>query len=244
MFLYVVWQGGFVRGDNIGASSLRPEDLSQYIEQTLLMSTTTKEQIVHLCDEAKNFKFRGVCILPINIVAAKMCLENSTVKIITVVGFPLGANTSKTKAFETIECIDLGADEIDMVINLGALKGKEFQFVENDIGFVVKAAKKTPVKVIIETSLLTDEEKLQACHLSFSAGATYIKTCTGFAGGGATVNDIKLIRHAVGNKMKIKASGGIRSAADAFDLIAAGADTLGTSRGIEIVTGKTVSGGY
>lgn len=230
-----------MRGDEIK----RPEDVCPFIEQTLLAASTTKHHIVQLCDDAKNYKFRGVCVLPTNIVAARLCLENTSVKIVTVIGFPLGGNTSKAKSFEAIECIDLGADEIDMVLNIGALKGSEFQYVQNDIAFVVKSAKKTPVKVIIETSLLNEEEKRVACKLSLEAGAQFVKTCTGFAGGGATVEDIKLIRGIVGNNMKIKASGGIRSFADAKALIAAGADTLGTSRGVEIASGKTSSGeGY
>ncbi len=223
----------------------KPDDVCPYIEQTLLAATTTKQQIVQLCEDAKNFKFRGVCVLPTNIVAARICLENSSVKIVTVVGFPLGGNTSKAKSFEAIECIDLGADEVDMVINIGSLKSGEHQYVQNDIAYVVRAAKNTPVKVIIETSLLNQEEKITACKLSLDAGAQYVKTCTGFAGGGATVEDIQLIREVVGTKMKIKASGGIRSFADAKALIEAGAHTLGTSRGVEIASGKTGTGeGY
>ncbi len=234
-----------MQGDTKTPLLTRPEEVCPFIEQTLLSATTTKHDIVKLCEDAKNFKFRGVCILPTNIVAAQICLENSSVKIITVVGFPLGGNTSKSKSFEAIECIDLGADEIDMVLNIGALKGAEYQYVQNDISFVVKAAKNIPVKVIIETSLLNQEEKIAACKLSLDAGAQYVKTSTGFAGGGATVDDIKLIRQIIGNNMKIKASGGIRSFADAKALIEAGANTLGTSRGIEIATGKILQGqGY
>lgn len=224
---------------------VKPEDVCSFIEQTLLNAQTTKSHVIKLCEDARHYKFRGVCVLPTNIIAARMSLENTSVKIVTVVGFPLGGNTSKAKSFETIECIDLGADEIDMVINIGALKGKEHQYVQNDISFVVKAAKKIPVKVIIETNLLDNEEKIAACKLSLDAGAQFVKTCTGFAGGGATVDDIKLIRSVVGNNMKIKASGGIRSFAHAKSLIEAGADSLGTSFGVDIAKGKTSSGeGY
>jgi deoxyribose-phosphate aldolase len=240
LFLGKVRKRGVMRGDT---KITQPEDVCPFIEQTLLAAVTTKHQIVSLCEEAKNYKFRGVCVLPTNIVAARLCLENSSVKIITVVGFPLGGNTSKAKCFEAIECIDLGADEIDMVINVGALKGGEHQYVQNDIAYVVKSAKNIPVKVIIETGLLTHEEKTIACKLSLDAGAQFVKTCTGFAAGGATVEDIQLIRQVVGTKMKIKASGGIRSYADAKTLIEAGADTLGTSRGVEIASGKSAEGG-
>ncbi|OQW52417.1 MAG: hypothetical protein A4S09_08675 [Proteobacteria bacterium SG_bin7] len=225
-----------MRGDS---EIKKPQDVCPFIEQTLLAAQTTKHHIVQLCEDAKNYKFRGVCVLPTNIVAAQMSLESTSVKIVTVVGFPLGGNTSKAKSFETIECVDLGADEIDMVINIGALKGKEYQYVQNDISYVVKAAKKIPVKVIIETSLLDHEEKIVACKLSLDAGAQFIKTCTGFAGGGATIDDVKLIRSVVGNNMQIKASGGIRSFADAKALINAGANSLGTSCGVEIASGKT-----
>ncbi len=231
-----------MRGDS---EIKNPEDVCPFIEQTLLAAQTTKLHIVELCEDAKNYKFRGVCILPTNIVAARMSLENTAVKIVTVIGFPLGGNTSKAKCFEAIECIDLGANEIDMVLNIGALKGKEFQYVQNDISFVVKSAKNLPVKVIIETNLLNEEEKIIACKLSLDAGAQFVKTCTGFAGGGATVDDVKLIRSIVGSNMKIKASGGIRSFAEAKALIDAGADSLGTSQGVEIASGKTSTGeGY
>ncbi len=221
-----------------------PADVCPFIEQTLLVPQATKQNIVDLCEDALKYKFRGVCVLPTNIVAAKIVLGSADCKIISVVGFPLGGTTSKAKAFESIECIDLGATEIDMVINIGALKSGENQFVENDIQFVVKAAQGLPVKVIIETSLLTEEEKSRAIFLCLRAGAHYVKTSTGFSGGGATLPDIRLIKQLVGDKMKIKASGGIKSFADAKALIEAGADTLGTSRGVEIVKGLEIGAGY
>lgn len=221
------------------------ENIAKMIDHTALKPDVTKDQIEKLCEEAKEHGFWSVCVNPTWIKEVKNLLEGSDVKICTVIGFPLGATTSEVKALETKDAIEKGAHEVDMVINVGALKDGENSKVEEDIRAVVEAAKGNAlVKVIIETSLLTDEEKRRACELSVKAGADYVKTSTGFSGGGATVEDIRLMRKVVGPETGVKASGGVRNTEDAESIIEAGATRIGASSGVAIVTGGTSKGNY
>lgn len=211
-------------------------NISSMIDHTILKADATREMVKTLCEEAIEYKFAAVCVNPYHVEYCSELLKNSDVKVATVIGFPLGANTRETKAFETIDSINKGADEVDMVINIGALKDKNYDLVKEDIESVVKAANgKAIVKVIIETSLLTEEEKAKACELSLEAKADFVKTSTGFSTGGATVEDVKLMKSIVGNNMEIKASGGVRDLDTAKSMIEAGATRLGTSSGIKIV---------
>ena len=211
-------------------------DIARFIDHTLLKPDATEEMIENLCNEAKKYNFYAVCINPYYVKLAKKILRNSNVKIATVIGFPLGANTGKIKALEAEESIKDGADELDMVINIAALKNKDYDKVKEDIEEVVKKAKGNAlVKVIIETCLLTEDEKVRACNLSLEAGANFVKTSTGFNGKGATVEDIRLIKSVVGDKMKIKASGGIRDYETAIKMIEAGANRIGASSSVKIV---------
>ena len=211
-------------------------NISSMIDHTILKADATREMVKTLCEEAIEYKFAAVCVNPYHVEYCSELLKNSDVKVATVIGFPLGANTRETKAFETIDSINKGADEVDMVINIGALKDKNYDLVKEDIESVVKAANgKAIVKVIIETSLLTEEEKAKACELSLEAKADFVKTSTGFSTGGATVEDVKLMKSIVGNNMEIKASGGVRDLETAKSMIEAGATRLGTSSGIKIV---------
>ena len=220
-------------------------NIASYIDHTALKAETTKEQIVQLCKEAAEYKFASVCVNPAWVATAAKELTDSTVKVCTVIGFPLGASTSETKAFETADAISKGAEEIDMVINIGALKSGETELVKNDIAAVVEAAKgKAIVKVIIETSLLTDEEKTVASRLSKEAGADFVKTSTGFSTGGATVADVKLMREAVGPDLGVKASGGVRSLEDVNAMIEAGATRIGASSGVKIMQGLISNSDY
>ncbi len=205
------------------------------IDHTVLKPEATRDMIKQLCNEAIEYKFAAVCVNPYHVNFCKEILNGSGVKVATVIGFPLGANTKELKAFETVEAIKNGADEIDMVINIGALKDKDYAMVKEDIQGVVEASKgKAIVKVIIETCLLTDEEKLKACELSMEAGADFVKTSTGFSTGGATYEDVKLMKSVVGDKLQVKASGGVRDLDTAKKMIEAGATRLGTSSGIKI----------
>ncbi|MDB8802021.1 MULTISPECIES: deoxyribose-phosphate aldolase [Romboutsia] len=213
--------------------------IAKMIDHTVLKAVTTKEEVIKVCDEAKEYGFFSVCINPTNIELAKKELEGSDVKVCTVIGFPLGANTKEVKAFETRDAIAKGADEVDMVINIGALKDKNYDLVYEDIKAVVDAANKEAlVKVIIETCYLTDEEKVKACELAVKAGTDYVKTSTGFGTGGSTPADIKLMRETVGENIGVKASGGVRTAEDAKAVIEAGASRIGASASIAIVTGE------
>lgn len=215
------------------------------IDHTLLKPDASQEQLVKLCEEARKYNFATVCVNSANIPMAARLLQGSTVKPIAVVGFPLGAGTSQSKAYEAKEAIRCGAEEIDMVINIGALKSKNYCTVYNDIKAVVEASRPKKVKVIIETAQLSEEEKVIACALSKTAGAAFVKTSTGFGGGGATVEDIKLMRRVVGSDMEVKASGGIRTQEDARKMIEAGADRIGASASVAIVTGqKSKKGNY
>lgn len=218
--------------------------LNKYIDHTLLKPDASQEQIETLIEEAKKYDFASVCVNPTWVNFASQALKATDVKVCTVIGFPLGANTPELKAFETSDAIQNGANEIDMVINIGALKSRNFDLVERDIRAVVEAAKGTLVKVIIETCLLTDDEKVKACQLAQKAGADFVKTSTGFSTGGATVADVALMRKTVGPDMGVKASGGARSYEDALAFIKAGATRIGASSGVAIMEGDVANGDY
>ena len=205
------------------------------IDHTLLKADTRQDQILQLCREARYYGFATACVLPLHLPLASQALAGSHVKAASVVGFPLGAITSDSKAFEAAEAIQSGARELDMVMAIGALKDGNYAYVKSDILAVVRAAKGQTVKVIIETALLTDDEKISACKLALEAGAHFIKTSTGLAGG-ATVADIQLMRQTVGDRMGVKASGGLRTCQDALAMIRAGATRIGTSSGVAMVT--------
>lgn len=218
--------------------------LAGKIDHTLLKPEATEAEIRTLCEEARKHGFYSVCVNPANVALSAQQLAGSDVKVCTVVGFPLGATTSEVKAFETRDAIGNGAQEIDMVINVGALKSAQMDRVEADIRAVVEAAAGVPVKVILETCLLTDDEKVVACKASKSAGAAFVKTSTGFSKGGATVADIRLMRQTVGPEMGVKASGGVRDLATAIAMVEAGATRLGASASVAIVTGAEAAAGY
>ncbi|MBE4908032.1 deoxyribose-phosphate aldolase [Bacillus luteolus] len=220
-------------------------NIAKLIDHTALKADTTKEQILKLCSEAKEYVFASVCVNPTWVKTAAEQLAGTEVKVCTVIGFPLGANTLETKAFETKNAIENGATEVDMVINIGALKDKNDDLVERDIRAVVEAAKgKALTKVIIETSLLTEEEKVRACQLAVKAGTDFVKTSTGFSTGGATVEDIALMRKTVGPDIGVKASGGVRDLKGVQDMVEAGATRIGASAGVEIVKGLTSTSEY
>lgn len=212
-------------------------ELNKYIDHTLLKADATKEQITKLCNEAKQYNFASVCVNTCYVPLCKELLKDSDVKVCCVVGFPLGAMDSDSKAYEAKKAVENGAGEVDMVINIGALKDKNYDYVTKDIEKVVNASKPSIVKVIIETCLLTDEEKVEACKCALNAKAEFVKTSTGFSTAGATVEDVALMRKTVGNNCKVKAAGGIRSYEDAMKMIEAGADRLGCSAGIKIMEG-------
>lgn len=221
-------------------------DLASYIDHTLLKQDATTEQIIQLCNEAKQYHFASVCINPTHVSLCAELLRNSGVKVCTVVGFPLGATTTETKVFETFEAIQHGAQEIDMVINIGALKSADYTLVAHDINEIANACHEGDaiLKVIIETCLLTEEEKVIACLLAKQAGADYVKTSTGFSTTGATPEDIALMRRVVGPELGVKAAGGVRSREDALAMIEAGATRLGASAGEKIISGDTVKSDY
>ncbi|WP_202080693.1 deoxyribose-phosphate aldolase [Caldalkalibacillus salinus] len=221
------------------------ENIAALIDHTALKPDTTKDQIVQLCEEAKEYEFASVCVNPTWVSTCASLLKDSKVKVCTVIGFPLGATTTETKVAETKDTIANGATEVDMVINIGALKGQQNDFVEEDIRSVVNAAKgKALVKVILETSLLTEEEKVRSCIISKNAGADYVKTSTGFSTGGATIEDIKLMRKTVGPDMGVKASGGVRDHKTVVDMVNAGATRIGASSGAAIVKGEKGESNY
>lgn len=209
-------------------------NLASYIDHTLLKPTATKVDILQLCNEAKQYHFASVCVNPCWVKLCAETLKDSGVKICTVIGFPLGANTSEIKAQEAALAIKEGASEVDMVINIGALKEGNIDYVYQDILAVRKASEEKTLKVIIETSYLTDEEKKTVCRLCAKAGADFVKTSTGFSSAGATVEDVKLMKEASG--IKVKASGGVRTKEDALKMIEAGASRLGASAGVKIVS--------
>lgn len=211
-------------------------NINKLIDHTALKPNTNKESILKLIAEAKTYDFASVCVNPCWVALAHQELKNTDVKVCTVIGFPLGANTTEVKVFETKDAIEKGAQEIDMVINIAMLKDKEYDYVENEIHQIVEATKdKAIVKVIIETCLLTDEEKIKACELSQKAGADFVKTSTGFSTGGATVHDIALMRKTVGAEMGVKASGGVHTHEEALAMVEAGATRIGASAGIKLL---------
>lgn len=214
------------------------------IDHTLLKADATRDQVAKICEEAKQYVFASVCVNPTWVKYSAELLAGTEVKVCTVIGFPLGASTSAVKAFETKDAIENGAGEIDMVINIGALKAGEFDLVRDDIKAVVDAANGTLVKVIMETCLLTDEEKVKACELSVEAGADFVKTSTGFSTGGATAEDIALMRKTVGPDLGVKASGGVRSLEDMNTMIENGATRIGASSGVAIMNGLTSESNY
>ncbi len=216
-------------------------DLAKTIDHTLLKPDATQDQIAQLCFEARKYGFASVCVNPTWVELCAKLLEGSSVKVCSVIGFPLGATAPEVKAFETQNALDHGAGEIDMVINIGALKARDLDLVARDIGGVVTTshARGAIVKVIIEAVLLTDEEKTIACLLAKEAGADFVKTSTGFASGGATVHDVALMRKAVGPEMGVKAAGGVRTYEDAEKMIKAGATRIGASAGVKIVQGPS-----
>lgn len=218
-------------------------ELNRMIDHTILKADATKEDVLRIIEEAKTYHFYSVCINPTWVALAAEELKGEPTAVCTVIGFPLGATTSEVKAYETADAIKNGADEVDMVINIGALKSKQFKKVQADIEAVVAAAKdKALVKVIIETALLDNEEIVKACELAKAAGADFVKTSTGFSTGGAVVADVKLMRETVGPEMGVKASGGIHNEAEAAAMVEAGANRLGTSASVAIVTGSTGAG--
>src|SRR5208283_1388161 len=225
-------------GIGIDAAGGIENELAGMIDHTLLKPEATKEDITKLCQEAKKFSFASVCINPSYVSLCAKLLRDTSVKVCTVIGFPLGATSTQSKAFEAEHALRDGAREVDMVINVGMLKSHEYEYVENDIFAVVTTARRygALTKVILETGLLTDEEKVKACLLAKHAGADFVKTSTGFSKGGATVGDIALMRKVVGSAMGVKASGGVRTREDALAMVASGADRIGASASVKIVT--------
>jgi deoxyribose-phosphate aldolase len=214
------------------------ERMASMIDHTVLAPATSREDIEKLCEEARRFRFASVCVNPCYVPLCAQMLRMTSVKVCTVVGFPLGANRSEVKAFETERAISDGAQEVDMVINVGALKSKDHELVESDIRAVVEKCRSIVVsKVIIEAALLTDEEKVTACTLAKAAGADFVKTSTGFGPGGATAHDVALMRGVVGEDMGVKAAGGIRDVETAEEMVAAGASRIGASASVKIVGG-------
>jgi deoxyribose-phosphate aldolase len=220
-------------------------NIAKYIDHTLLKPDATKEAILKIVEEAKEYEFASVCVNPHWVSLCYDHLKDTTVKVCTVIGFPLGATSTESKVFETKQAISDGATEVDMVINIGELKAGNDDFVKQDIQAVVNAAKGNALsKVIIETSLLTDDEKVRACQLAKEAGADFVKTSTGFSGGGATIEDVALMRKTVGPDMGVKASGGVRDLAQAKAVIDAGATRIGASSGVAIVEGNQGTSDY
>ncbi len=218
-------------------------DIAGCIDHTLLRPEATQAEIDKLCVEALTYKFHSVCVHPFWVMRCATQLNNSPIKICSVIGFPFGCNTSSTKAYETAGALEAGATEFDMVINLAALKSEKWPVVEADIASVVGAAQGHTVKVILETGLLTDNEKTKACEAAERAGANFVKTSTGFNQSGALIEDIQIMKKAVGDRLQIKASGGIRDLAALQRFIVAGASRIGTSHGVNILSGLAVQPG-
>lgn len=219
--------------------------LAKYFDHTILNPDATKADVLNVCKEAKEHDFFSVCVNPYYVALVREALEGTDVKVTSVIGFPLGASISEVKAFEAKKAIADGANEIDMVLNIAALKNKQYDYVQKDIEAVVEACGDDALlKVIIETCLLTDEEKVKACELAKAAKADYVKTSTGFSTGGATVEDVKLMRKTVGPEMGVKASGGVRDAEKAKAVIDAGATRIGASSSVKIVMGEVADTDY
>jgi deoxyribose-phosphate aldolase len=208
---------------------------NKLIDNTLLKADATEQEILALCEESKEYDFKSVCINPWFIPVAKKALSGSDVLVCTVIGFPLGSMTTEAKVFEAKDALEKGADEVDMVINVSALKDRKDDYVLNEIKEIKKVCGSNTLKVIIETCLLTDEEKVRACKLAKEAGADFVKTSTGFSTGGATAHDVKLMRETVGPEMGVKASGGVRTHEDLLAMVEAGANRIGTSNGTKII---------
>ena len=255
------WGNGAVRGPEetrvlaeAGASRVvatvgycpASDGLASVIDHTLLKPDATREEVDQLCREAAQFCFASVCVNPNWVALCREILRDSGVKVCTVIGFPLGAHLPDVKAYEAKRAVEQGAEEVDMVLNVGALKSRDYALVEQDIHGVVQASGRgTVVKVILETSLLTRDEKVMGCTLAKAAGADFVKTSTGFGGGGATVEDVQLMRETVGPEMGVKASGGVRTRGDVEKMVAAGASRIGASAGVKIVRGEDGEGkGY
>ena len=209
--------------------------LSKYIDHTLLKANATKEQIIKLCSEAKEYDFKTVCVNPSYIPLCKEELANSDVMVCTVIGFPLGQMTTEAKVFETKHAIEIGADEVDMVLNIGKLKDQDYTYVTNEIRAIKEACGEHCLKVIIETCLLTNEEKVMACKCILDAGADFVKTSTGFSTSGATFEDVDLLKKTVGDKCFVKAAGGVKTHDDFLKMIELGADRIGTSSGTKLL---------
>ncbi|CAH2762747.1 deoxyribose-phosphate aldolase [Erysipelothrix amsterdamensis] len=218
--------------------------LSKYIDHTLLKQNATEAQIRVLCDEAKEYDFMSVCINPGFVSLCSELLSGTDVKVCTVIGFPLGANTTEVKVFETKNALDNGADEIDMVINVSALKDKKYDLIENEIRSIKAACGENILKVIIETCLLEDDEIVKVCELAVAAGADFVKTSTGFSTGGATFEAVKLMKDTVKDQASVKASGGVRSQEDMESMIEAGATRIGTSSGVALVKNEVSQSDY
>lgn len=218
--------------------------INKFIDHTLLKAFATSDEIRKLCEEAKKYNFKSVCVNPVHVSLAKECLEGSDVLVCTVIGFPLGANTKEIKAFETIDAIKNGVDEIDMVINIGKAKEHDYTYIEDEIKMVVAASTGKTTKVIIETCYLNDEEKMNCCLAAKKAKATFVKTSTGFGTGGATANDIRLMRETVGPDMGVKASGGIRNLDDLELMVENGATRIGASSGVAIMENSSSKNEY
>lgn len=215
------------------------DELAKMIDHTLLKPEATAEQIKKLCEEARDYGFASVCINPCQVKLAAKMLRDTDVKVCTVIGFPLGANTSEVKAYETKDAIENGAEEIDMVMNIGAMKSGDYELVKKDVQAVVDAAKgRTIVKVILENCLLEKDEIKKACEICKQAGADYVKTSTGFNKSGATVEDVELMRETVGDEMGVKAAGGIRDTKTAMAMVGAGASRIGASSSMKIISGE------
>ncbi|MBS5852100.1 MAG: deoxyribose-phosphate aldolase [Bacilli bacterium] len=218
--------------------------INKFIDHTLLKAFATSDEIRKLCEEAKKYNFKSVCVNPVNVALAKECLEGSDVLVCTVIGFPLGANTKEIKAFETIDAIKNGADEVDMVINIGKAKEHNYKYIEDEIKMVVAASAGKTTKVIIETCYLNDEEKINCCLAAKNAKATFVKTSTGFGTSGATASDIRLMRETVGPDMGVKASGGIRNLDDLKLMVENGATRIGASSGVAIMENSSSKNEY
>lgn len=210
-------------------------EYNRLIDHTVLKPDTQEAAVIKLCEEALEYKFASVCVNPTYVELCAKLLKGSEVKVCTVIGFPLGANTKEVKGYEATDAVNKGAEEIDMVINIGALKDKKDNYVYEEIKYIKECCKGRLLKVIIETCLLTEEEKVRACELAKKAGADFVKTSTGFSSGGATVNDISLMRKTVGPDLGVKASGGVRTYEDMVNLVKAGATRIGTSSGPKLV---------
>ncbi|MDK9580267.1 deoxyribose-phosphate aldolase [Sneathia sanguinegens] len=213
-------------------------EINKYIDHTVLKATTTPKDIEKLCNEAKEYKFYSVCVNGCYVSLCKKLLVNTDVKVAAVIGFPLGAMSTEAKVYEAKKCIEDGANEIDMVINVGMLKAKEYDYVREEIRQIKEAIGTNVLKVIIETCYLTDDEKVKACELAVEAKADFVKTSTGFGTNGATFEDVTLMKKTVGNRAKVKASGGVKTYETAVKYIELGAERLGTSSGIQIINKK------